>query len=304
MAAATPQPAVSARRLAANQANARKSTGPRTEAGKRVSSQNARKTPLCPFSFHLPEKFEFEWFHDALRRTAACTDVRARLLLINRCMLQAHEIRWSALERTLFDVALMESNGCLEDAALWLAQQLAAAKGLSTYHRWITHRINLVERSLAALASESAGVEAEAPKTMAAGAGGASAFAELTPSDLGPESTLPVSYNSSGWSFGALSGLFTYRVGAPQPPRPPQPPKPPTIGPIRGRYRLYLRCPAAPKLQNEATTLSGTVASQPKSNQLSHSEESKPSPSTKLRPNNPNCAPSLTPSAAGGPLQS
>ena len=166
--------APSARRLAANRANASKSTGPRTEAVKRVSSQNARKTPPCPFTFQLPARFEAEWFHDALRRTAGCSDTRARLLLINRCMLQAHEIRWSALERTLFDVALDESGGCVEDASLWLAQQVAAAKGLTTYHRWIAHRINLVERSLAALAAQSAGVEAEAPKTMAAGAGGGS----------------------------------------------------------------------------------------------------------------------------------
>ncbi|MGC4056371.1 MAG: hypothetical protein QM757_46835 [Paludibaculum sp.] len=247
------------RRLAANRANARKSTGPRTAAGKRISSQNARKTPPCPFTFELPAQFASEWFHDALRRTAACTDVRARLLLINRCMLQAHEIRWSALERTLFDVAFQESAGCIEDAALWLAQQLSAAKGLTAYHRWITHRINQVERSLAALAGQSAGVEAEAPKAMAAGAGAASAFSELTSSDLGPDSILPVTFNDSGWNFGALSGLFTYRVGAPQPPRPPQPPKPPTIGPIRGRYRLYLKCPAAPKRENEATTASASI---------------------------------------------
>ncbi|MGJ5813983.1 hypothetical protein [Paludibaculum fermentans] len=242
----------SARRLAANRANARKSTGPRSEAGKRASSQNARKTPPCPFTLQLPAKFEAEWFHDALRRTAACSDGRARLLLLHRCMLQAHEIRWSALERSLFDVAFDESKGCVEDASLWLAQQVAAAKGLVTYRRWIAHRINQVERSLAALATQSAGVEAEAPKTMAAGAGGGSALCGMTPSDPGPESTLPISLSDSGWSFAGLSGLFTQRAGVPQPPQPPRPPKPPTISPIRGRYRLYLRCPAAPELPNEA----------------------------------------------------
>lgn len=274
MPAHTARPAVSERRAAANRANARKSTGPRTEAGKRISSQNARKTPPCPFTFQLPAKFEAEWFRDALRRTAACTDGRARLLLINRCMLQAHEIRWAALERTLFDVALDEAGGCVEDASLWLAQQVAAAKGLATYHRWIAHRINLVERSLAALAAQSAGVEAEALKTMAAGAGGGSTFSEMTPSDLGPESMLPVSYSESGWSFGGLSGLFTYRVGAPQPPQPPRPPKPPTIGPIRGRYRLYLRCPAAPQLPNEAADASESVPAYPDTRQSGQSQPS------------------------------
>jgi hypothetical protein len=278
MSASTTQAAVSARRLAANQANARKSTGPRTEAGKRTSSQNARKTPPCPFTFELPRHFADEWFHDALRRTAACTDTRARLLLINRCMLQAHELRWAALERTLFDVALDESGGCVEVASLWLAQQVAAAKGLTAYHRWIAHRINLVERSLAALAAQSASVEAEAPKTMAAGAGAGSTFSELSPSDLGPDSTLPISYSDSGWSFGAVTGLFTYRVGAPQPPQPPKPPKPPTIGPIRGRYRLYLRCPAAPESPNEAMTPARSVSTQPEANQLPQQPKPLPEP--------------------------
>ncbi|MBN9658436.1 MAG: hypothetical protein J0H49_09670 [Acidobacteria bacterium] len=260
MSAGTPKLAVSARRLAANQANARKSTGPRTEAGKRTSSQNARKTPPCPFVFELPWHFAVEWFHDALRRTAPCTDTKARLLLINRCMLQAHEIRWRALERTLFDTACAETDGSTDQAARWVAQQLAAVKGLLTYYRWIAHRINQVERSLAALAAQSAAVEAEAPKTMAAGAGGGSTLSGITPSVLGPDSTIPISYNDSGWSFGDLSGVYTCRVGAPQPPQPPQPPKPPTIGPIRGRYQLYLRCPAAPPLPNEATARPGTVA--------------------------------------------
>jgi hypothetical protein len=124
-----------------------------------------------------------------------------------------------------------------------------------------------VERSLSALAAQSAGVEAEASKTMAAGAGAGSAFSELSPSDLGPESTLPISYSDNGWSFGGLTGLYTYRVGAPQPPQPPKPPKPPTIGPIRGRYRLYLRCPAAPERPNEATAASANVPGRQRTHQ-------------------------------------
>ncbi len=261
---------LSACRLAANRANARKSTGPRTEAGKRASSQNARKTLPCPFTFQLQPHFADQCLHDALRRTASCPDDRARLLLINRCMLQAHELRWHALERTLFDTACAETDGSTDQAALWLAQQTAAAKGLLAYHRWIACRVNRVERCLAGLAAQSAhieeAIEEEAPKTMAAGAGGSSEWptlAHLAPSDLGPESTLPITYNDSGWSYGPLSGAFSIRVGAPQPPRPPQPPKPPTVGPVRGRYRLYLRCPATPEPLNEAKRLQSVVAPHP-----------------------------------------
>ncbi|WP_321471520.1 hypothetical protein [uncultured Paludibaculum sp.] len=256
-------PAPSARRLAANRANAQKSTGPRTPEGKRTSSQNARKHAPCPFTFQLPAHFEQQWFHDALRRTAPCVDERARLLLVNRCMLQAHEVRWNALERTLFDTACEETDASTDRVALWMAQQAAYAKGLLSYHRWIAGRVTQVERSLAALAANSAGVENSieqaAPKTMAAGAaGGGSTFSNLSPSHLGPDSVLPVTYGEDGWSYGPLSGAFCRRVGAPQPPRPPQPPKPPVVRLIRGRYRLYLRCPPAPEPANEA------VASDPR----------------------------------------
>ncbi len=286
------KPAVSPLRLAANRANARKSTGPRTEAGKRASSQNARKTPPCPFTFQLPPHFAAEWFHDALRRTAASVDGRARLLLINRCMLQAHELRWHAIERTLFDTACLETDGSADQAALWLAQRTSAAQGLLSYHRWIARRINRVERCLAGLAAQSAhveeAIEAEAPKTMAAGAGGGSTFSQLSPSDLGPEGTLPITYSNSGWSYGGLSGMFGIRVGAPQPPRPPQPPKPPTVGPIRGRYRLYLRCPAAPEPPNEARMSQSAVAPPPPAE--THSIERSQSLSSS-RPEQPDAQP-------------
>ncbi len=281
----TTQLAPSARRLAANRANARKSTGPRTEAGKRASAQNARKTQPCPFTFQLPPHFAAEWLHDALRRTAACPDGRARLLLINRCMLQAHELRWHAIERTLFDTACLETDGSADRASLWLAQRTSAAQGLLSYHRWIARRINRVERCLAGLAAQSAhieeAIEAEAPKTMAAGAGGGSTFSQLSPSDLGPESTLPITYSDSGWSYGGLSGMFGIRVGAPQPPRPPRPPKPPTVGPIRGRYRLYLRCPAAPEPPNEAR-MSQSMAVPPPPAETHSIERSQPLSSSAL----------------------
>jgi hypothetical protein len=45
--------AASPNRVAANQANARKSTGPRTAEGKARSSQNARKHPFNPEPFAI-----------------------------------------------------------------------------------------------------------------------------------------------------------------------------------------------------------------------------------------------------------
>ncbi len=45
----TPSP----NRVAANQANARKSTGPRSPEGKARSSQNARKPPFNPDPFTI-----------------------------------------------------------------------------------------------------------------------------------------------------------------------------------------------------------------------------------------------------------
>ena len=45
--------ATSANRVAANQANARKSTGPKTTEGKARSSQNARKHPFNPDPFAI-----------------------------------------------------------------------------------------------------------------------------------------------------------------------------------------------------------------------------------------------------------
>src|SRR5687768_17091307 len=46
--------ATSARRLAANRRNAQRSTGPRTDAGKRRASRNALKHGLCSTSACLP----------------------------------------------------------------------------------------------------------------------------------------------------------------------------------------------------------------------------------------------------------
>ncbi|MGJ5814573.1 hypothetical protein [Paludibaculum fermentans] len=241
MSATTPQPALSPRRLDANRANARRSTGPRTEAGKRISSQNARKAPPCPIDYDLPRQFSLEWFQEALRLTAPCVSDRARLLLINRCMLQAHEIRWRTLERTLFDTACAETGGDREQAARWVAHQPSFVKALKTYYHWIARRILNVERQLAAIAASAEAPAAESVKVMAAGSssertGGAS--------DLQPDGSFVIAWNRSQ-SAGLLDLGRGWRPVPPVPPVPPVRPVPP-VSPIRGRYRLYPHCPAGP----------------------------------------------------------
>lgn len=233
-----PQPVPSPRRLAANRANACRSTGPRTEAGKRVSSQNARKEPACPISHDLPRPFALEWFQEALRRTASCPTEQARVLLINRCMLQAHEIRWRALERTLFDTACAETGGDREEAARFVAHQPSFVKALKTYYHWIARRVLHVERQLAAIAGSAAAPATEVVKVMAAGA----SFDATT---VQPDGSFVISWNRTH-----LGDLLNQTGGAwrPVPPVPAVsavgPVRP--VPPIRGRYRLYPHCPSGP----------------------------------------------------------
>ncbi|MBV9033233.1 MAG: hypothetical protein JO182_01970 [Acidobacteriaceae bacterium] len=60
----TPETHISERRLAANRANAQRSTGPRTEAGKAVSSLNAVKTGLCGRAVLLADEEEAEAYRE------------------------------------------------------------------------------------------------------------------------------------------------------------------------------------------------------------------------------------------------
>jgi hypothetical protein len=62
---------VSERRLAANRANAQLSTGPRTEAGKAVSSLNAVKTGLCGRAVLLADEEEAGAYRDHVKRVFA-----------------------------------------------------------------------------------------------------------------------------------------------------------------------------------------------------------------------------------------
>jgi hypothetical protein len=87
---------VSRRRLAANRANARKSTGPRTAAGKRRVSRNAIKHGLCAmFGARLPSESDatFSVFINELEE-----DLRPRTTLQNVLFPQIANLLWR-LER-------------------------------------------------------------------------------------------------------------------------------------------------------------------------------------------------------------
>ncbi|MBV9937362.1 MAG: hypothetical protein JO150_02565 [Acidobacteriaceae bacterium] len=62
---------ISERRLAANRANAQRSTGPRTEVGKAVSSLNAVKTGLCGRAVLLADEEEAESYREHVERVYA-----------------------------------------------------------------------------------------------------------------------------------------------------------------------------------------------------------------------------------------
>ncbi len=62
---------ISERRLAANRANAQLSTGPRTDAGKAVSSLNAVKTGLCGRAVLLADEGEAQAYREHVERVVA-----------------------------------------------------------------------------------------------------------------------------------------------------------------------------------------------------------------------------------------
>ncbi len=68
---ASETPILSERRLAANRANAQLSTGPRTAAGKAVSSLNAVKTGLCGRAVLLADEEEARAYQEHVERVVA-----------------------------------------------------------------------------------------------------------------------------------------------------------------------------------------------------------------------------------------
>ncbi len=83
---------VSERRLAANRANARKSTGPRTSEGKARSSRNARKHCLYAQDFQLPDPFLAEAARLAAEIVDEFEDPELRDIAVLRAFLRARRL--------------------------------------------------------------------------------------------------------------------------------------------------------------------------------------------------------------------
>ncbi|MGC4054482.1 MAG: hypothetical protein QM757_35840 [Paludibaculum sp.] len=146
--ATTRQP-ISERRLAANRANAQKSTGPRTPEGKRRVARNACRHNLYSKLHHLPDEIADLLYRKALEETADIADPRYRALFVHRLMLRGHERRLLQLEGKLWAEALRVNNGIIPYASLWIRENHAEViQALGRYHAWICVRIRAIQKSI------------------------------------------------------------------------------------------------------------------------------------------------------------
>ncbi|WP_321475866.1 hypothetical protein [uncultured Paludibaculum sp.] len=140
---------ISERRLAANRANARKSTGPRTAEGKRKVSQNASRHNLYAGIHQLPGDVGPRLYRQSLEQTSDIADPRFRALLVHRLMLRGHERRLLQLEGKLWTEALRVNGGVVRHASLWIRENHSeVVQALGRYHAWICVRIRLVQKSM------------------------------------------------------------------------------------------------------------------------------------------------------------
>ncbi|MBN9658072.1 MAG: hypothetical protein J0H49_07830 [Acidobacteria bacterium] len=144
----TKQP-ISERRLAANRANAQRSTGPRTPEGKRRVSQNASRHNLYSKFHRLPGEIEDLLYRKALEETADIADPRFRALFVHRLILRGHERRLLQLEGKLWAEALRVNNGIVPYASLWIREnQAEVIQAFGRYHAWICVRIRAIQKSI------------------------------------------------------------------------------------------------------------------------------------------------------------
>ncbi len=112
-----PAPESSAARLAANQANAQLSTGPRTSQGKAISSLNAIKTGLTGRTVVLPSDDAADYQRHVLAYEKECTPVGSQecdlVQSIADCVWRLRRI--CTLEQTLFSRGRLEFSGLFTD---------------------------------------------------------------------------------------------------------------------------------------------------------------------------------------------
>jgi hypothetical protein len=283
----TKQP-ISERRLAANRANAQKSTGPRTPEGKRRVSQNASRHNLYAGFHRLPEDIEDLLYRKALEETADIADPRFRALFVHRLMLRGHERRLLQLEGKLWAEALRVNNGIVLYASRWIRENHAeVVQALGRYHAWICVRIRAIQKSIFPYVigdvENQTGIPARTQALLASAAGSsrpimlaASSGTTLNPdhqsTSIGPWSPNPsghsddtspvdsaVSTNRNRPPTGGLSSLMTARGGF-RPVRPVPAPqavkaiRPPTVPGLSLRFLNRSRKPTNPTKMKSPTT--------------------------------------------------
>jgi|GEM_PF-74854 len=132
---------VSLKRLAANRANALKSTGPRTEAGKRRVSRNACKHHLYSRKFEMPDA----WEQHALRQAEDfCRDIAGpehRALMFHRLYLRGKQQYYNHLSIAFFKS--VETHGMS-----WFLENATYLNALHRYHNHLAAQTRRIARLL------------------------------------------------------------------------------------------------------------------------------------------------------------
>ncbi len=141
---------ISEKRLAANRANARKSTGPRTAAGKAKVADNARRTGAYSEDHRMPPRIEAHFRALAEARTQNLADPTLRDLTYEWHMLQGHLTLHDSRERALFNAGLEYGRGNEDIARDWVLRQHGFIQALNRYAGWIQMRLRRVEAAILA----------------------------------------------------------------------------------------------------------------------------------------------------------
>ncbi|MGJ5813275.1 hypothetical protein [Paludibaculum fermentans] len=151
-----PSTQISEKRLAANRANAQKSTGPRTAAGKAKVSANARRTGAYSEDHRMSPRLEAHFRAIADGRTQHLTEPTLRALIYEWHMLQGHLVIHESRERALFNAGLEYGRGNEDIAHDWVLRQHGYIQALNRYSGWIQMRLHRVE---SAILSQPAGLD-------------------------------------------------------------------------------------------------------------------------------------------------
>ncbi|QOY91141.1 hypothetical protein [Paludibaculum fermentans] len=145
-----PLASISEKRLAANRANARQSTGPRTAVGKSAVAENACRTRFFARVHRMPPHIEAHFKARAEEKTRCLSDPARRAHHYDWWMLDGHRILHEKREQGLFNAGLEYAKGDETQAAAWVLRQSGYIAALNRYAGWIQAHLSKVERALSA----------------------------------------------------------------------------------------------------------------------------------------------------------